>query len=458
MKSHFTQSVLQGEVAVIWHSLFGNPQVVSLATVGFLNAFSSPNSLQSVIGDELHPEDRQAVDDLVRHHYLIPQDLDERAHLEQKLVERESLIAAGAEIDYLGLIVSEACNFRCAYCIHFNNIEANDRRDHPKKFMSFEVAKSAVDWYLGVLQKHGKQVAEVNFGGGEPLLDWSVISKVLQYCDESYGGKFDFRFSINTNASLLTPEIVQVLKRYSVAVATSLDGLRTGNDRVRMTKAGLGTYDAIVHGFDVMASAGYPLDGFSVTVTKENFPVLDESVINWASDRRMKEVRIDIDVTDLVNVPLDAVVSKLMCLRRYARAIGVEVFGFWSRPVENLNTSVLEEHVGFCGAIRGNSVCVSPNGTLYACGYSTSPIGHLSAMDDFHSVGGTYHSFVLQHMTGRMQMCRGCMIEGQCGGGCHITQEYAQATRSTKVGCMCVFYRRMAEELLRDQLVQLAVS
>ena len=116
--------------------------------------------------------------------------------------------------------------------------------------MRYDIANETVDRYLEILRGHGKRVAEINFGGGEPLLAWPVIKQVLEYCRATYGSEFEFRFSINTNASLITPEIASTLKEYRVEIASSLDGLREGNDRVRLTKSGGGTFSQIIRGFE----------------------------------------------------------------------------------------------------------------------------------------------------------------------------------------------------------------
>lgn len=452
MKSPFMQVVRDGDSAAIWHSLFGYPKVISAESLKFLESFSEPATICSRLGNELTDEDREAIEELLRCYFLVPEDFDGRAFLEELMREREKEIVSGSLIDYLELIMSEACNFRCTYCIHFNNLGTSDRINNPKKFMRFDTAKETVDRYLEILRGHEKRVAEINFGGGEPLLAWPVIKQVLEYCRTIYGSEFEFRFSINTNASLVTQDVAETLKEYRVEIASSLDGLSEGNDRVRMTKSGGGTFSQITRGFDALAQVGYPLDGIAVTVTEKNFCELDESIVDWAVARGMKNVRIDIDVVDMVEIPIEDVVVKLMRIRRYAAERGVDVPGFWSRPAENLNESTLESSVAFCGAVRGNSMCVGPSGNIYGCGYSTTQLGNLSEIQSFHAPGTAYHRFVRDHLTGVMEMCKGCMIEGQCGGGCNITQEFARATKTAKIERMCDFYRRMTQEILREQL------
>jgi sulfatase maturation enzyme AslB (radical SAM superfamily) len=357
VKSLFVQVVQNSDFAVIWHSLFGYPKIISVETLEFIEFFSVSRTMCSQFDDELTSEDQEAIEELLRCYFLVPEDFDDRAFLKGKMRTREAEIVSGSLIDYLELIISEACNFRCTYCIHFNNLETSDRINNPKKFMRFDTAKEAVDRYLEILRGHGKRIAEINFGGGEPLLAWPVIKQALEYCRAIYSSEFEFRFSINTNASLITPEIVTILKKHRVEIASSLDGLREGNDRVRLTKSGNGTFSQIMRGFDALVQAEYPLDGIAVTVTEKNFHELDESIVDWAVARGMKNVRIDIDVVDMVEIPIEDVVAKLMRIRCYAATRGVDVPGFWSRPAENLNESTLESRVAFCGAVRGNSIC-----------------------------------------------------------------------------------------------------
>lgn len=453
VKSRFIQVVGDGDKAVIWHSLFGNPKIASKETVELLDAFSVPTPLGSIFDRyDIGENGEEVIGSLFESHYLILEGFNEREFLAKRMQEQGCSITNGLRIEYLELIMSEVCNFRCTYCIHFNNLEESDRIRNPTKFMTLEIAKRAVDQYLSILRRCEKNVAEVNFGGGEPLLVWSVIERLLEYCRSNYGREFTFHFSINTNASLITLEIARKLKQYNVEIASSLDGLREGNDQVRLTKTGRGTFDEILRGFKNLDTVGYPLKGVSVTVNERNFPFLYETIIDWACERQMQEIRIDIDVIDMVEIPVKDIIARLMRMRRYAKSRGIEIAGFWSRPNENLNDSAIDTHVAFCGAVRGNSICINPSGDIYSCGYSTTQLGTLCQIESFHAPEGLYHHFVRDHLTGTIEACKGCMIEGQCGGGCNITQEFARATKTEKIERMCDFYRQMTHKLILEQL------
>lgn len=446
VRSEHLQVRHANEYVVAWNSLFGRPVVLSRRALELLERFAVPMESTRTVTTE---DEKHAVEALLVHRLIRPVEVDERLLFEAQMSRRNADVSSGARVDFLELIMSEACNFRCTYCIHFNNLEQSSRIDNPIKLMSISLGRRAIDGYLRILREHEKQHAVVNFGGGEPLLVWDRVVELMQYCKDEHGDEFDFRFLLNTNCSLISLEIAAQLRDFGVEIAASLDGNQHGNDSVRLTKSGKGTFDAVVHGFDNLAAVGYPLSGFSVTLTELNFDALDETIIDWAVDRGMTEVRVDIDVIGAIALEVDDIVAKLASIRRYGESRGVSVPGFWSRPAENLGLDPLSTTVSFCGAIRGNSVCVSPSGIVYACGYSNRAIGSVDSMPSLPIPGGDYEQLVLDRAIG-LDMCRGCMIEAQCGGGCEITREFDAG--SSKVERMCDLYRQMTEQILLDQL------
>lgn len=455
IKSRHVWTIPEGDLVVAWHSLFGYPKIISIETLGFLDLFFEPKTISSQIEYELTDEEVESIDELISCFFLVPHGFDERVFLKQEMGKREVKIANGSLVDYLELIMSEVCNFRCKYCIHFNNLEIHDRTCDKERFMRFDTAKQTIDGYLDILRAHNKSIAEINFGGGEPLMAWDVIKRVLEYCQVNFGNEFQFQFSINTNASLITKPIAETLKLYNVDVASSLDGLEEANNRVRLTKQGGGTFSQILRGFDTLNEVDYPVNGIAVTITEENFHDLDESIIDWACDRGMNNVRIDIDIIGTVDIPIEEIVTKFLRIRRYAKTFNIDVAGFWLRPAENLNESTIEKHIAFCGATRGNSICVSPSGNIFSCGYSSSQLGRMSDFVSFSFPNDTYLNFVKDHQTGNLKKCEGCMIEGQCNGGCNITQEFSDVSGNSKIERMCEFYRTITQEILREQLCEL---
>lgn len=140
------------------------------------------------------------------------------------------------------LQVTQNCNFRCKYCIYSE--ERNLRqRSHSNKRMTWAVAKRAVDFLL----MHSVDSKEVNVGfyGGEPLLEFPLIQRVIEYSRSRFHGK-KLTFSITTNGSLLTDEIIRYFHANDVSMMISLDGPKEINDRNRVFPDGRGTYDVVI--------------------------------------------------------------------------------------------------------------------------------------------------------------------------------------------------------------------
>ncbi|MBW2324545.1 MAG: hypothetical protein JRF41_13730, partial [Deltaproteobacteria bacterium] len=100
-------------------------------------------------------------------------------------------------ISGLCMNMAALCNFRCFHCIHFAAKGLDDRLLKPGR-MSFETARSAIDWVAnGLLEKKQPRMT-INFGGGEPLMNWRVIEKVLEYTRQQIQPKLDVHLSLNT--------------------------------------------------------------------------------------------------------------------------------------------------------------------------------------------------------------------------------------------------------------------
>ena len=151
------------------------------------------------------------------------------------------------------------------------------------------------------------------------------------------------------------------------------------------------------------------------------------------------------------NLTPDFVANRLIELVRYGNKVGVGVAGFWRRPAENISYSLENHRTGFCGAVRGDNLVVDPIGSIYSCGYSNQTIGSIGSMNTFLEEDGYYHNFLKQNFPLARKYCQGCEIEGYCGGGCLITQEFNE-TDNDKIKQMCEIYRLMTRNLLFDSI------
>lgn len=433
--------------SIVWHSIFGRPMLVPNFIVTELKKDSfdpaesyGPEWYKNEVVDEL-------ISGLYEAHILIENYSSERNDIIKLHYQHDcgSNYSTINKVKYLSLIMSEECPFRCKYCIHFAN---SKHYYNPEKMMSLEVAKSSIDSYLKIAKENGLDEAYINFGGGEPLLNWGKIEELLPFINEKSGElNIPINLGINTNLALLTEDIAKKLIEYEVEVAASLDGTKPSNDAVRLTKDLTGTYDQIMRGFKIFEELGHPLDGFAMTVNDDNYPYLDNSVIDLASSLNMSEVRIDIDVVGMVDTPVEDIIDKLITVRQYAKNKGISVIGFWSRPAENLSLIPEQEDIGFCGAERGNSLCVAPSGQVFPCGYSNY---ELCNYKEISNISNTNNYLLLLSKRDRRysDSCTGCPIEGFCRGGCLITKEANDSPE--KFHRMCELYLGMTYVILRE--------
>ena len=139
----------------------------------------------------------------------------------------------------LVLNVANDCNLGCTYCF-----ASQGDYGAPKRFMSQETARESVDF---LLQNSGDHpTVTLVFFGGEPLMNFRLIADTVAYATragELAGKRVDF--SMTTNATYLTPQIIDFLKRHRVGVAVSIDGPKKFHDLRRTYKNGLGSYDMI---------------------------------------------------------------------------------------------------------------------------------------------------------------------------------------------------------------------
>lgn len=143
-------------------------------------------------------------------------------------------------LSQLILQVTQQCNLRCGYCVYSGGY-AN--RHHANKNMSLELAKKAVDYFI----KHSFENNEIflSFYGGEPLLEISLIKKIIDYLETKIEGK-KVGYNLTTNATLLTGDIVEYLVKKEFEITISLDGSKEEHDKNRKFVNGQGSFDIIM--------------------------------------------------------------------------------------------------------------------------------------------------------------------------------------------------------------------
>ena len=158
---------------------------------------------------------------------------------------------SGDVVKALCLHVAHTCNLNCSYCFASQGKYHGDRA-----LMSFEVGKRALDF---LIEHSGHRTnLEVDFFGGEPLMNWDVVKQLVAYArtqEEPHHKKF--RFTLTTNGMLIDDDVIDFANREMSNVVLSLDGRKEIHDRLRVDYAGKGSYDRIVPRFQkLVASRG----------------------------------------------------------------------------------------------------------------------------------------------------------------------------------------------------------
>jgi len=140
------------------------------------------------------------------------------------------------------LQLTQACNFRCSYCVYSEG-NSMSQRNHTTKKMSWDIAKKAVDFLI----EHSKDQSHVNisFYGGEPLLEFSIIKSVIEYVSQNYNEK-NVTYNMTTNGALLDDDKLAFFERNKVKIMISIDGPKNIHDRCRVFAGnGKGTYKVV---------------------------------------------------------------------------------------------------------------------------------------------------------------------------------------------------------------------
>ncbi|WP_456395156.1 radical SAM protein [Thermococcus sp.] len=155
------------------------------------------------------------------------------------------------------LEVTNSCNFRCKYCVFGGNYK--EFRTHGHSSMSKETATKAIDLYFHYLEEgallNPTREPTIAFYGGEPLLNFKLIERCVEYINYEYSHEFSPRYTITTNAALINKKIAEFLVKNDFDISISLDGPQNEHDRNRVLSNGRGTFDLVMRGISNLKEA-----------------------------------------------------------------------------------------------------------------------------------------------------------------------------------------------------------
>ena len=169
------------------------------------------------------------------------------------------------------MVISQKCNMGCKYCF------AGQGEYGQQGMMTEKIALKAID-YLVCRSERMNQRLQVNFFGGEPLLNFSVMRKTSEYIEKINREKgMRITMQISTNGTILNDEILECLKRHDISVVVSIDGPRGIHNKWRKFRNGKGTYDTVVKNVKRMNEYLNKRVAARATLTKDSPPIAEIS-------------------------------------------------------------------------------------------------------------------------------------------------------------------------------------
>ncbi|MCR6545516.1 thioether cross-link-forming SCIFF peptide maturase [Dehalobacterium formicoaceticum] len=325
----------------------------------------------------------------------------------------------------LCLNVSHDCNLRCAYCFAGSGNFGGQRL-----LMSVETGKKALDYLL----KHSgnRKHCEVDFFGGEPLLNIDVVKELIAYGREQGErlGK-EIKFTLTTNGVALDEKTQEYLNREGISVVLSLDGRREVNDRVRKFPSGKGSYEIIHDHFKKFVESrnheNYYLRGTFTGWNKDFFQdarhLVEEGyrIISLEPVVTAPEDEYALKETDLP--VLKEEYFKLARYYRQRKAAG-KPFQFFHFNLDLTHGPCLPKRLSGCGA-GYEYLVVTPEGDFYPChqfvGREEYKMGSLEVEEVDQEIGRRFREAHIYHKPA----CRECWARFYCSGGCHANADAA---------------------------------
>ena len=324
------------------------------------------------------------------------------------------------------LHVSHDCNLRCKYCFASTGDFGGDR-----KLMSLETSKKAIDF---LLENSGeRRNLEVDFFGGEPLMNFNVVKQTVSYAREKEKlFNKNFRFTMTTNGVLLSDDKIDYLNKEMDNIVLSLDGRREVNDNMRPKIGGTGSYDSILPKFIKLVNSRGSKDYYvRGTFTKYNIDFAKDVLhMNECGFDQLSVEPVVCDCNEdyaITKYDLPKIFEQYQLLAEQIiekKKNGSNINFFHFMIDLNQGPCVIKRIKG-CGC--GNEyIAVTPDGDMYPC-------HQFVGMDDW-KMGNVEDKIINRDIKSKFvkttildkQKCMDCWAKFYCSGGCNANNlQYA---------------------------------
>ena len=352
---------------------------------------------------------------------------------------------SGDVVKALCLHVAHTCNLNCSYCF------ASQGKYHGERaLMSFEVGKRALDF---LIENSGHRTnLEVDFFGGEPLMNWEVVKQLVEYArtqEEPHHKKF--RFTLTTNGMLIDDDVIDFANREMSNVVLSLDGRKEIHDALRVDYAGNGSYDRIVPKFQKLVKArggkNYYMRG---TFTHAN-PDFTKDLFHMA-DLGFTELSMEPVVCapgdSAALTPEDIEVVKqqyeLLAVDMLRREKEGKPITFYHYMLDLTGGPCIYKRISGCGS-GTEYMAVTPWGDLYPC--------HQFVGEEKYKLGNIWDGVTNTKLREEFRSCNayarkecdGCWARLYCSGGCAANAYHATGSIKGVYEAGCELFKKRIE-------------
>ena len=345
----------------------------------------------------------------------------------------------------LCLHVAHTCNLNCSYCFASQGKYKGERA-----LMSFEVGKQALDF---LVENSGtRHNLEVDFFGGEPLMNFQVVKDLVAYARSIEKEKNkNFRFTLTTNGMLIDDEVIEFANRECSNVVLSLDGRKEIHDRYRVDYAGKGSWERIVPKFQKLVEARGGKDYYMRgTFTRANPDFLKD--VQTMLDLGFRELSMEPvvsgadDPSALTKEDMEIVMDQYEKLAELMLKHDKEndPFTFYHYMIDLTGGPCIYKRISGCGS-GTEYMAVTPWGDLYPC--------HQFVGDEKFKLGDVWKGVTNHQIQDKFASCnvyahpecKDCWARLYCSGGCAANAYHATGSITGVYEAGCELFRKRME-------------
>lgn len=340
---------------------------------------------------------------------------------------------------HVALILNNNCNLGCDYCY------ANQGNfDKAGDVMDFDIAKKVIEHMFENIKKHKGNKLGITFFGGEPLLQFDLIKKIVEYVNEVNTYNYHIAYSTITNGTLFTDEIIDFLRKNNFIVTVSLDGTKEAHDKMRKFKDGRGSFDVIAQNVrkyknQLTLKGRLTVNDYNTNIVDSVFQIKDLGIDNII-------IGVDSNISDENFKVFMENYKKLMEI--YFNDLKNEKFYCIENITFNLAKIVTRRRISsHCNAGRAYFT-ISADGKVYDChrlvgieeGYVCDANCEFTEKIDCYS--HKMDEIIKQNVGERISSCKDCSFKYLCGGMCYHQAYTVNGKRFSKVskGCLLTTY------------------